>query len=98
MTYITSTHITSETAAEGYQAILDALPTTEPDGLLARYAGPSDDGFVVTAVWTSPAAWTRFATELLGPAVASALPPDSGTARTVEYEAVEEYLASAEVS
>lgn len=92
MTYLTSTHITSDAAADGYQAILDALPTTQPEGLLARYAGQSDDGFVVTAVWTSKAAWNRFATELLGPAVGASISPGSGSARTVEYEVSEELV------
>lgn len=95
MTYITSTHINREDAAAGYQAIMEALPTTQPDGLLARYAGTSEDGFVVTAVWTSQAAWARFATELLGPAVRATNPPGNGTARTVEYEAVDEFVATA---
>ena len=40
--------------------------------------------------------WNRFATELLGPAVRASIPPGSSTtSRTVEYEAVEEFLAGA---
>lgn len=93
MTYITITHITSDDAERGYRAILDAMPTTQPDGLLARWAGPSDEGFVVTAAWASKAAWIRFATELLGPAVQATSP--GGAARTVEYESVEELVAGA---
>lgn len=93
MTYITSTRI-SDGDSEDYQAILDQLPTTEPDGLLARYAGPTADGFVVTAAWTSKAAWDRFASELLGPAV-RAVAPSGGHAHTVEYETTEAFVAGA---
>lgn len=92
MTYITSTRILGDDDGAGYAAILHALPTTQPEGLLARYAGPSDDGFVITAVWRTKAHWDRFATELLGPAVRAADPPGGG-AHTVEYETSEQYVA-----
>lgn len=92
MTYLTITHI-DHGDDSAYHAILDALPTTEPDGLLARYAGRSGDQFVITAVWSSKATWDRFATEMLGPAIGNAAGSVTGTARTVEYEASDEFVA-----
>jgi hypothetical protein len=92
MTYITSTQIAGATLA-GYQALLAALPATEPDGLLARYAGITGDTLVITAVWASKAHYDRFTTELLVPTLRSmGSLPGASSSRTVEYEAVDQFV------
>jgi hypothetical protein len=91
MTYLTITHVTGGDRA-GYDSINDNLPTTEPEGLLARYAGQSADAFVITGVWASKAHWDRFATEQLGPAVGRAGLADGATAHTVEFDASDEFV------
>jgi len=48
-----------------------------PDGMLARYAGPTEDGSLrVISVWESKAHADRFMTERLGPALATVLGPE----------------------
>lgn len=91
MTYITSTEIAGATLA-GYQALLAALPTTDPAGLLARYAGVTGDTLVITAVWASKAHYDRFITELLHPTLRSMGTPPGTSSRTVEYEAVDQFV------
>lgn len=91
MTYLTITHIPGGELS-GFQAILAALPDTQPNGLVARYVGQADDEFVITAVWTSKASWDRFATEVLGPAARCVAGPSHGPVRTVEYETGEELV------
>ena len=66
-----------------------------PDGLPAgqthHYAGPSENGWVVVAVWESREIWERFRDETLLPAVqgqASLLP---GAPKTTEFEVEAEF-------
>jgi hypothetical protein len=92
MTYITSTQI-SGGRADDYRNILAALPTPEPDGLLARYAGASGDTFVVVAVWATKTHSDRFATELLGPAMRSIVPRPAGRVKNLEFGCLDEFTA-----
>ena len=95
MTYITFTQVTGGDL-DGYHAILAALPTTEPEGRLARYAGSTGDTFVVTAVWESKAHSDRFTAELLCPAIRAAdLPPPGPNSRDIEYEVAEQFVGPA---
>lgn len=94
MTYLTITHVPGGDLA-GYHSILDALPDTEPDGLIARYAGPAGDDFVITAVWTTKAKADRFAVEILGPTVRASGATSSQPPRTVEYQTAEEFVVGA---
>src|SRR5215212_7818792 len=49
----------------------------DPDGMLARYAGATEDGSLrVVSLWESKAHADRFATERLGPALAAVLGPE----------------------
>lgn len=91
MTYIASTQITAGTL-DGYYALNAALPTTEPDGLLARYAGVTGDTLVITTVWASKTRYDRFATEQLLPTLRSMGSPPGSSSRTVEYEAVDQFV------
>ena len=91
MTYITSTQVAGGTLA-GYYALNAALPTTEPDGLLARYAGVAGDTLVITAVWASKAHSDRFTTEMLRPTLRSMGTPPGASSRSVEYEAVDQFV------
>lgn len=93
MTYLTITNIHGGDHA-GYSSVLSNLPTTEPDGLVARYAGQAEDTFVITAVWTSKAHWDRFATEALAPAAKTAAVPGPVTITTTEYETVDEFATT----
>jgi hypothetical protein len=45
-------------------------PSDLPDGLVAHYATVVPDGIRIFDVWESEAAWEKFASERLGPAVA----------------------------
>ena len=92
MTYITTTQINGG-RAEDYRNILAALPTTEPEGLLARYAGASGDTFFVVAVWANKTQSDRFGAELLGPTVRSLVPLPAGTSENSGFECVEEFTA-----
>jgi hypothetical protein len=48
-----------------------------PDGMLARYAGTTDDGSLrVVSLWESKAHADRFVAERLGPALAAVLGPE----------------------
>ena len=93
MTYLSCTRIPGG-SVESYRELLAALPTSPPQGLLARYAGVTGDALVITAVWASKAHRNRFATEILPP-VAGVVPraPDQQPAVTVEYEVAEHILA-----
>ncbi|MGH9265087.1 MAG: hypothetical protein ACRD1D_10395, partial [Acidimicrobiales bacterium] len=78
---------------DGYHALLAALPTTEPDGLLARYAGATGESVVITAVWASKAHSDRFTTEMLRPAIQAVGLRPAPSSRTVEYETTEQFVA-----
>lgn len=56
---------------------------TEPEGLEARYVGPSEDGLRVVTLWESKAHADRFFAERLGPALAKALGPEPAGAPAV---------------
>ena len=92
MTYITCTNVVGGDA-DDYAAITANLSTNEPDGLISRHAGSADGTFVIVAAWTSKAAWDRFASETLGPAVGAAQPL-KGVASTLEFEAEDEFVAA----
>jgi hypothetical protein len=91
MTYITCTNIVDGSADE-YEAVSASLPVAEPEGLISRFAGMADGTFVVVAAWSSKAAWDRFVSEQLGPAV-RAVQPVHGEASTLEFEASDEFIA-----
>jgi hypothetical protein len=96
MTYITCTNIVDGNP-DDYSAITANLPTTEPDGLISRFAGLAGDTFVIVAAWTSKSAWDRFAAEQLGPAVRAAQPAN-GSGSTLEFEATDEFIDRTVVS
>ena len=52
----------------GFNQVLAALEVTEPDGLLARYAG-EDDGLAIVTVWESKVQADRFEAEHLLPTI-----------------------------
>lgn len=93
MTYLTITTIHGGDHA-GYSSVLANLPTTEPDGLVARYAGQADGAFVITAVWTSKTHWDRFAIESLAPAAKAAAVPGQVSIATLEFDTVDEFAAT----
>lgn len=55
----------------------------EPEGLEARYVGPTADGLRVISLWESKAHADRFMAERLGPALAKALGPEPAGAPAV---------------
>jgi hypothetical protein len=92
MTYITCTQVAGGTL-DGYHALVAALPDTEPDGLLARYAGAAGDTVVITAVWVSKAHYDRFANDTLRPTLRTVRMGPTPSAQTVEYETAEQFVA-----
>lgn len=94
MTYITCTQVVGG-SLDAYHALLAALPTTEPDGLLARYAGASGETLVITAVWASKAHSDRFSAEMLRPTLHAVGMRPGPSSQTVEYETVEQFVAGA---
>ena len=52
---------------EQYVRIGAALVEPLPDGLIARVAGPTDEGVRVIDIWESEATWERFRAERLAP-------------------------------
>ena len=60
------------------QAVIEAAcRPDEPAGLLARFAGPADDGTLrVVAAWESREHAMQFFAERLGPAVATLMGPE----------------------
>ena len=92
MTYITCTEVAGG-SLDGYNALLAALPTTEPDGLLARYTGAAGGTLVITGVWASKPHSDRFFSELLRPALHAVRPFPDASSRTVEYETTEQFVA-----
>ena len=67
MTYVCSYLIPTD--LDGLRAVDEALPTTRPTGLIARYVGATPNGMALTAVWSSKAEADRFGAEDLGPAI-----------------------------
>lgn len=94
MTYITC-NIIQGGSLEGYDLVTAALPTSEPDGLLGRYVGMSEDNLVVTAVWASKAQSDRFSAEVLGPVIARVQPTRDGVSvKTLGYECHDAFVAA----
>jgi hypothetical protein len=63
-------------SVEQFDALL-AGQTDEPDGLVARYVGTTENSELrIVAVWASKAHAERFFTQTLGPALAKALGPE----------------------
>src|SRR5687768_960244 len=89
MTYVLI--ITNSTATyEGYEQVLANLPTTRPAGLIARFAGMSDRGLTITAVWDSKVHADRFGAEVLTPTIRATLgeaPDVPSEVVVIEYEA-----------
>jgi hypothetical protein len=54
-----------------YQQVAATLVEPAPAGLILHAAGPTDEGFRIIAIWEDEAAWQRFRTERLAPAIAS---------------------------
>jgi hypothetical protein len=55
---------------DGLNSEMGTNPSNLPDGLIAHYASVTPDGIRIFDVWESEAAWEKFASERLGPAVA----------------------------
>ena len=68
-----------------------------PDGMLARYAGATEDGSLrVISLWESKAHADRFMTERLGPALATVLGPEpAGTPQALGVEVSRAYTPEA---
>ena len=64
-----------------------------PDGMLARYAGPTEDGSLrVVSLWESKAHADRFMSERLGPALAAVLDPEPvGTPEALGIDVARSY-------
>lgn len=88
MTYVQSILITG-TDLEGFRAVDETLPTTRPDGLIARYVGATPDGVALTAVWATKAEADRFGTEVVGPAVRRAHGANGGGQVVLDFEATD---------
>jgi hypothetical protein len=60
---------------EQYEATLRAVHTDKglPEGQVFHAAGPTDDGWIVTAIHDSEESWTRFRDDVLGPALAAGI-------------------------
>ena len=88
MTYVL---ITANSAGryEDYEQVLAKLPTTRPEGLIARFAGMSDRGLTITAVWRSKEDSDRFGAEVLGPVLGEVVGSraDGGEFFAVQYDA-----------
>jgi hypothetical protein len=56
---------------EQYERFAAALLDPTPAGLIVHAAGPTDEGFRSIDVWDSEAAWERFRSERLEPAIAA---------------------------
>ena len=73
---------------EQYEASIAAVhptPDTLPDGQIFHFAGPSADGWTVTAVHESQDSWDRFRDDILMPSMQQgieggfATPPEEST-------------------
>jgi hypothetical protein len=80
---------------ESFRAVDEALPTTRPAGLVARYVGTTSDGLVVTAVWSSKVDADRFGTEVLGPVVRRVHGEAPDGQLVLDYEAVDVIVVGA---
>jgi hypothetical protein len=99
MTYVL---IVTNSAAtyEGYEQVLAKLPTTRPVGMIARFAGMSDRGLTITAVWESKVHADRFGAEVLMPTIRATLgdaPAVPTEVVAIEYEAIDVELAATSV-
>ncbi len=88
MTYITVSQVPDLPYAD-YEKVGVALGDDRPEGLLARYAGETEDGFAVVAVWDTKAQADRFATERLEPAVHQVHGPDLPPGQFMGCEALD---------
>jgi hypothetical protein len=99
MTYVLI--VTNSTADyEGYEQVLANLPTTRPEGMIARCTGMSDRGLTITAVWESKAHADRFSAEVLMPTIRATLGEAADAPAEVlvlEYEARDVELATTTV-
>jgi len=60
-----------------YDGVMEAMEWESrpfPEGLIAHYAGPGENGWTVFDVWESEEAFGRFVEERLGPAVQQVMP------------------------
>jgi hypothetical protein len=92
MTYVMTTH-TSNGDAETYRKVT-ARVSDHADGLIARYAGMSENGLAVTTVWQSKAHSDRFVAEHLIPAVRDLAGEPNGDSTTIDFEAFDVDLRS----
>lgn len=88
MTYISMNHV-PDVPYTDYEKVNLALADERPEGLLARYAGETDTGFAVVAVWATKASADRFSTERLEPALHQVHGPDLPRGRFVGFEALD---------
>ena len=86
-------HLMPALDLDTFSTVDQALPTDRPDGLLARYVGPSDWGLAVVVVWASQAQADRFG-DVLGPVVERLGPPDGANGTHVAFEAVDVIVAA----
>ena len=86
MTYIISTNTPGDEAT--YRKVGE-LVDTQPEGLVALYAGAGGDGLSVTAVWESKAQADRFAAEQLVPALRQLGVQPGTPSSMIEFETFE---------
>lgn len=91
MTYTTISQVPN-VPYTAYEKVGPHLGDGPPEGLIARYAGETENGFAVVAVWDTKAQADRFATERLEPALHQVhghdLPPGQFTA----FEALDVFV------
>lgn len=56
---------------EQYKRVASSLIEPRPTGLILHMAGPTDEGVRIIDLWDSEAAWERYRTERLEPAIAA---------------------------
>lgn len=91
MTYMSITQVPTVAYAD-YEKVNHHLGDFVPEGLLARYAGETGDGFAVVAVWESKVHADRFATEHLEPALKAVHGDDLPPGEFVGLEALDVFV------
>ncbi len=90
MAYVVTTNSTGD--PETYRTITERV---EPyaEGLIARYAGTTERGLAITAVWASKAHADRFTAEHLVPALRDVFGDRPFDGLTVDFDTFDEFHA-----
>ncbi len=90
MTYLMTSNTPGD--IETFRAVCRKVDT-HATGLIARYAGPNENGLAITTIWETKAACDRFTVEHLEPALAALRRDETspvGPIVLVAFESVEE--------